>query len=813
MFKNKEISQNHYNEISKKYSIFIRKEKYNVISGESNSTNDSHKENDSKDIKSKIAYFLDSLKYKKKSNSKDKDKSYSKDENIRIEKMAFIYLIFQSIRKIEDINYKAIKRVTWKNNQKLYLYIIYCSLVYSLYNKIEYYINKDSKNEKLLKNDDYISCGVQINNINEEIKKKEVEKNKIIDEIKKIESNKKGKIKSILEEIKKIEGNITERINKIKEETRKIAEIKEEKKITKIEEETNNIETKKEKKFKIEVNIKGQNEELKEETRKIKAEKHIEIYIKKIKEDIIIMESNIEKKTNKIKEEIKIIKSDVEGKNKEKIEEIKEIEADLEEKINIIKEDIKIIESDVEEKTSKIKGDIKNLDELKNEQEKIKKIWENKKKITILMEGPFFTNFITNLSLFLKLIEKNYNKKFKDLELKDNNDIILFEYYLLFLGNFDFNENILNIADMWNEFLNPLDDIEIEEKINDLKKIDETITIDFNKEQRTIKIEIMDNEITITKIDNYAIVSLIKNIISLCNNNLEWNLNKYLRPNKFYDNLFVYKTKNIWKNYLYRIFNSFTFNSIKFSFYKFKQIDFLAEKSIFFDIIDNIQFFTFNCIFQGNTIGELFRIYYYGLYNKMYDKSVSLLMYYAFFIINNLHEIGGHLYVRFQYFYSLNEGFESPDIEEKEIDKYGFFGKLRGKESGERLEITFFGRVINNLTINEALYILNIKNYSQKIEDFKNNFGLCNYKNIDELIDNSLEQFLESLGIYKEHLQSQNYIGIYFSNKDFNLNKGTEKGEYFLCSKHPFGLIERPDKKKINGMLDIINEIYFKNEN
>lgn len=167
-------------------------------------------------------------------------------------------------------------------------------------------------------------------------------------------------------------------------------------------------------------------------------------------------------------------------------------------------------------------------------------------------------------------------------------------------------------------------------------------------------------------------------------------MNKYLKPTKFKDNLFIYKTKDIWQNLLFSIFNSNAYNNIKFSFYNLKQIDFLSEKSILLDILDNIQFFPFNCIFQGNTISELFRIYENGLFNKKYDKSVSLLIYYAFLIITNLHELGGHLYVRFQYFYSLNEGFEFPDIEENEKSNYGFFGNLSGKESGERLEIKLF---------------------------------------------------------------------------------------------------------------------------
>ena len=81
-----------------------------------------------------------------------------------------------------------------------------------------------------------------------------------------------------------------------------------------------------------------------------------------------------------------------------------------------------------------------------------------------------------------------------------------------------------------------------------------------------------------------------------------------------------------------------------------------------------------------------YRIYENGIFNKKNNQSISLLIFYAFLIVTTLHEIGGHFYVRFQYLYSLNEGFESSDIEENEKSNYTEFGILSGKESGEKLE-------------------------------------------------------------------------------------------------------------------------------
>ena len=130
------------------------------------------------------------------------------------------------------------------------------------------------------------------------------------------------------------------------------------------------------------------------------------------------------------------------------------------------------------------------------------------------MEGPFFTRFISNLTTFLNEIEENYNKRFKDLEIKNNDDKILFEYYLLFIGNTDFSETIYTLSDMWNEFFSPLNDDEIQEKINVLNK-KRTLKINFNRQKRVIEITIMYEKIIIENIDNYAIIPLINDIIKI----------------------------------------------------------------------------------------------------------------------------------------------------------------------------------------------------------------------------------------------------------------------------------------------------------
>ena len=132
------------------------------------------------------------------------------------------------------------------------------------------------------------------------------------------------------------------------------------------------------------------------------------------------------------------------------------------------------------------------------------------------MEGSYFIYFVNNLQIFLYLTENNYNKRFENLDLKDKEDKMLFEYYLLFLGNSKFNEDIYNLANMWNEFLIPLDNEEIQNKIDKMNKdLYGLVTISFDKKKREINIKLYLNSITIKNIDNYEIFLLLMILFQL----------------------------------------------------------------------------------------------------------------------------------------------------------------------------------------------------------------------------------------------------------------------------------------------------------
>ena len=55
---------------------------------------------------------------------------------------------------------------------------------------------------------------------------------------------------------------------------------------------------------------------------------------------------------------------------------------------------------------------------------------------------------------------------------------------------------------------------------------------------------------------------------------------------------------------------------------------------------------------------------------------------------------------------------------------------LKLKEGGYYLEMALFGKVIKNLSLSEALYILNENNYSKSLEEFREGFIKLSYQDL-----------------------------------------------------------------------------------
>ena len=429
-------------------------------------------------------------------------------------------------------------------------------------------------------------------------------------------------------------------------------------------------------------------------------------------------------------------------------------------------------------------------------------------KMEDFLDSQFYGEYLKNLVQFLNKINKNFSLRFKNFELEKDEDKLLFEEYIQFLGSYDFSTDLLNITHIWNETFVPLTQ---KQKIKLVSQINEFNSISYNKisyDSLSSEIRIQDeeseSEIIIKDEDNYAFYPLVKSLAEDINDlEIEWSRNKFLKPginNK--NNLLVCKTKNIWGKLLIKILNSKTYTEARNNLYDSTQINFFSLEDLITKIIDDISFISYKTFFFGYTCKNTLKIYEKGLFNKQINKkSIALLKFYSFIIITNIHEIGGNINDRLQYYYNSKDFQKSPDIS-KNNNKYKFSknGKSIGRESGEYIEILLFGKILNHLTVKESLYVLNIENYSQNLENFRNNFQKCEDITMEELLsNNSLKELLNNLDINPEDITEQDnnkYGGMDSIKKD-------EDNDNCLVAemKHPYSFYQKDSS-------DILDKIY-----
>ena len=413
---------------------------------------------------------------------------------------------------------------------------------------------------------------------------------------------------------------------------------------------------------------------------------------------------------------------------------------------------------------------------------------KNKLFVYFLTKSKFF-NYIKKMKTFLKKVDQNFNEKFKNLVFENMKDKLLFEDYINFLSSYKF-ENYEN-ASFWMESFVPLNLDKKKEIIDEYNKnifefeVDE-IYFELNKDGTKLKISDVDDNFVID-IDKYVLTKLKNDACSESLDSLKWKINKYIKPNYYQEELFVCKTKEHWKKLLIKIFQSKTYKQAREIIFTQPQIDFFMIENIISEIIENLKFFIYDTSFLGNTNKDRTTIYEYGNYNvSITNQSVSLLIFYGFHVIINLHEIGGHLYIKYQYYISLNEKSVSPQLKSEHQNLYSSSAIKRGKEAGEELEIELFGNIKNELTIKEALFLLNERNYALNLYEFKNKFLNCNKESLKDLIDENLKKLLSNLGINYSELK-ENDLTVYNYPLDRRVkfpkysNKNINKSRHPLC--------------------------------
>lgn len=457
--------------------------------------------------------------------------------------------------------------------------------------------------------------------------------------------------------------------------------------------------------------------------------KNKELYLYGLYEFLIFSISDMILNNNKVKLTAKITED----------EEYKKIKQDLE--IAIEKERKK------REENKEVNQGVNDIDSFEIQNLKLRKL-------TFLLLKSNYFQYIINMQEFLKDVDKNFKIKFGKFEFQTTEEKILFEDYIHFLATYEFEIN--DYAAFWNEAFVPLNLGDIEKII----KVDYKINFELDEDGKQLKISKGDDEDFI-ETKKYDLKNFIHYAMSESSvQSLMWKKNKYILPMYYKEELFVYKTKEHWKKLLINIFNSRAYTEARVSLSTQPQIDFFKIEHIIEEIIDNIKFFIYKTTFLGNINKQTQNIYEYGNYDvTINNKSVALLIFYGFHIIINIHEIGGHFNIRYQYFITLKKEFSSPIIDKNIKNLYSNYANKRDKESGETLEIKLFGKVKVGLTIKEALFILDKNNYKLKSDQFKSMFLDCNNKKLDELLNSELKTFLYDLGIdYKDLYENDDFI-------------------------------------------------------
>ena len=332
--------------------------------------------------------------------------------------------------------------------------------------------------------------------------------------------------------------------------------------------------------------------------------------------------------------------------------------------------------------------------------------------------NPFYTRYLRRLQYFLEKIPKTKNY-LKTLDYNKISNIKILRDFIFFLSYYSFADGKLqNIINYYETTFTNFD-------INNNNKI-QIIGEDlyFRTEGITIK------HYKDYNLNCYEIISMDEN---------RFMYEGYIKYNLFPEKNLFNKFRVIYKDFFKDIFINEK-SCIKKLFteaFPILQDNYFINEHLLEYIFDKkINVFNFdNQDFVGMTITSNLDIFIKGNYNNNKDKLEVEICIFAAFIIIIIHQLS--LFIRIYIFKHLGI---------KEYEKSFCYDEKEEPEIGRFVEIQLFGRVIEKLTIIEALYILNIKNYlKESSQDFSLEFKKLKYvKKIDKIEDNVINFFKKS---------------------------------------------------------------------
>ena len=440
--------------------------------------------------------------------------------------------------------------------------------------------------------------------------------------------------------------------------------------------------------------------------------------------------------------------------------------------------------------------------------------FKKNKEIYMIIEGNFFQNYLSGFYFFLRGIQDSYLKNLSSIRFKNEEDKNNFEYFMLFISSCNFESISTDKLQVWNCSFNSTEN-EMKMKLVEVyKQKHPPMEIKFEKDNKLIIKISAKSDIVIDNYNDYELENLLTDIYRNRKFN-EAKYIKYVKIPKIDKHLYIKKIFNEWKAFNLCVFNSKTIKSLYETLFK-EQEAFIFDEEELTIVLNNITFYSFDTDFAGLIDKDALKIYEYANYENLieiYDKNLSnedvlKVIFLAFNLIVNFHEILGHFNIRYQIFSYGEEKknvYNSPKVNK---DLSSDYAKGRGdKESGEDIEIKLFGRVISDLTLKEALFILNPSNYIQNdCNSFRQKFMKCNDEKlvIDEVFWDHLN---ETFGINPENiLKAENKR---YSFNDLIKKSTGNKERYTMKRKHPIGYkIDGLQKEDYDFVKDLLERIH-----
>ena len=372
-------------------------------------------------------------------------------------------------------------------------------------------------------------------------------------------------------------------------------------------------------------------------------------------------------------------------------------------------------------------------DEIKKLQSKYNKI------INILKRNDsyfsnFFQTYLPILSSFLNKIPKTLyylNKKILNNSFENlKSDLEEFDYFIFYIFNYDFVKNmdkINEIACSFEDFFIKEKNIIINEKIGDFKF--------NNNENILIQTDPCSHKIRLKDYNNYCFELIKKEKLKV---------NRYLNEQfflffKYQANNAFEKNKSVYKDFFKKIFKNNTIKNLFIYIFPYLEKNYFIDDDFIEQIFMKIKSFNFKPIdLLAETVSPVMNIYIKG-YFEGDDNLESEICYSSTIIILILHELAH--YIRIYIFKKTGK---------KKYKKS--FDLCHEDEIGVYLEKLLFGSEIKFINFYQAIFLLNIENYSLDYnlfcENFKklDNYNNSNYENFAKDLQNS-QDFLIKLGI------------------------------------------------------------------